>query len=168
MIIIRKHNFLATCTSTFMIIFGVASVLFSSINTFALVIPTNESNQVLPQGGGPVLPPVDPNLPPNTTLPDIDPNFLKPLRSDLPADKTLDRLNLLFIYSDEIPDTELVNYTNFISSTIDKTQLPDSSIERGFLQTEPIRSNRNKINLWNYSQKINIAKYPNFLSQINS
>jgi hypothetical protein len=168
MIKIQKQKFLANYIAGIVFILSIVGVLFSSVTTSALVIPKNENNRVLLQGGGAILPPMDPALPPNTQLPDVNPDFLKPLRPDLPADKALDRLNLLFVYSDEIPDAQLIDYTNFISSTIDKTQVPSSSMERGFLLTEPIRSNRNKINLWNYSQKINIAKYSNFLSQIAS
>lgn len=137
------------------------SQLFTSVNTQALVISEGKRNKVQTQGGIGATP-ID------VPLADISPDFLKPLRADLPADKTKDRLNMVFVYSTEIPDEEIINYTNFISTTIDKTQVPSSTSDRGFLQTEPIRSNRNKINLWNYTQKIDPGKFFDYTGQVAS
>jgi hypothetical protein len=50
---------------------------------------------------------------------EADPELLVPLRSDLPADKTKDRLNLVFVYSSEIAPTDLLEYKNFIKSSVD-------------------------------------------------
>jgi IgA Peptidase M64 len=156
MIMAQKQKFLVNIISGLVLILSVVSVLFSSVSAFALVSPEPEIKKVLSQGGGGIAPP------------DINPDFLKPLRQDLPADKTMDRLNLIFVFSDEIPDAELSDYTNFVQTTIDKTQVPDSTTERGFLQTEPIRSNRNKINLWKYTKKLSEIEYVDFQRQTHS
>lgn len=130
--IFKKHSVLTNIINNFECYFNIISYhIYSSISN-------TKGNKVIKQGG---------SLMPPEFFSNISLDFLKLLRPDLLADKTKDRLNLLFIYSSEIPDSELNDYTIFISTTIDKTQVPNDVPNRSFLQTESILSNRNKINL---------------------
>jgi hypothetical protein len=162
MILLTNKKIFKLFTFTLVSLIFLLSILNlnSNVKTSALVVTDDQSNQnktVRTRGAGLV-----------ESLPfEVDPLLLVPLRNDLPADKTKDRLNLVFVYSSEIPPTDLLEYKNFIKSSVDLEQQPGSAI-RGFLQTEPIKSNRNKINLWSYEKTIDELQYYEFQREITT
>ncbi len=124
----------------------------------------NESNKrIQPQGGG------SGGTSQRNDYLNVDSTKLTPLRSDLGNDKTLDRINVVFVYSDKIPSNRLNTYQSFVADNIDKKQLLlNADLIKGFLELEPIKSQRTKFNFWNYNEPYNDLNYQNLSNEISN
>jgi hypothetical protein len=91
----------------------------------------------------------------NNTEFELSNDKLKPLAGNEMADKSKDRINIVFAFSDGFED--LITPTRTLIKLLDLNGSIDperSSYSLGMFATEPFKSNKDKFNLWFYDEKI--------------
>jgi IgA Peptidase M64 len=110
------------------------------------------------------------DLKPLSTTPTLEfsKNKLKSLSNVMPADGAKDRINLIFVFSDEFtsieePKQKLIKLLD-LSGEKDPDRL---SYNLGMFATEPFKSNKEKFNLWYYDEKIKASDMYFFNTEVS-